>query len=59
MLFYCLCNVLRHNVSKEKPKTFLTHEQSKIRKLKHKTKFVVKSGRKWRIYVTLGTNCSY
>ncbi len=54
MLFYCLCNVLRHNVSKEKPKAFMTHEQSKIRKLKHKTKFVVKSGRKWRILCNFG-----
>lgn len=54
MLFYCLYNVLRHNVSKEKPKTFLTHEQSKIRKMKHKTKFVVKSGRKWRILCNFG-----
>jgi len=54
MLFYCLCNVLRHNVSKEKPKTFLTHGQSKIRKLKYKTKFVVKSGRKWRILCNFG-----
>ncbi len=54
MLFYCLCNVLRHNVSKEKPKTFLTHGQSKIRKLKYKAKFVVKSGRKWRILCNFG-----
>lgn len=54
MLFYCLCNVLRHNVSKEKPKDFLTHEQRKIINLKHKTKFVVKSGRKWRILCNFG-----
>lgn len=54
MLFYCLCNVLRHNVSKEKPKTFLTHGQSKIRKLKYKAKFVVKSGRKWRFLCNFG-----
>lgn len=54
MLFYCLCNVLRHNESKEKPKAFMTHEQSKIRKLKYKAKFVVKSGRKWRILCNFG-----